>query len=237
MTATATRPAARKASPRPAPRPSGGRERARRDRREPPDPTPSWWSVRALTVVAFVMIFGCLLGLAVFHSILVQNQAGLDRLAQDVAFEEQRAGGLRLRFANSESDARIVANARAVDMVLPRERKALPAVLPGAGNTPVPAAHPFGIPPATPPTTAAPSTTAPPPTTPPPTAPPTAVAPSTAPGPVPAATVPPASRPPAPATSPNPATATTRPPAPPTSAAPAPATPAPATTVVRSTNR
>ena len=59
-----------------------------------------------------VMVFGCLLALAVVQTMLVQSQLRLDGLAAEVEAEQQRFDRLRLRVAELEAPERIVAEAR-----------------------------------------------------------------------------------------------------------------------------
>ena len=62
--------------------------------------------------VTVVILFASLFGLAVFHTVLVQGQAQLDRLDARVASQEATAQELRLGVAELEAPSRIVAEAQ-----------------------------------------------------------------------------------------------------------------------------
>lgn len=62
--------------------------------------------------VALGLLFLSVLGVVVFQALLVQTQSHLDDLEEQVRVEEARADDLRLRLAELQSPARIVAEAR-----------------------------------------------------------------------------------------------------------------------------
>jgi cell division protein FtsL len=72
-----------------------------------------------------------LLGLAVFHSMLVQGQLGIDRADDQIEQEQMRQRELRKQVAALEAPERIVAEATARGMVQPENRAYVPAVVPG----------------------------------------------------------------------------------------------------------
>jgi hypothetical protein len=87
--------------------------------------------LRVLGGVACLLLFGALLGLAVFHSVLVQGQLGLDRMEHEIEAEQELQRALRKDLAALASPERIQAEATARGMVLPNEREYLRAVVPG----------------------------------------------------------------------------------------------------------
>ena len=66
----------------------------------------------AAAVLAVLLVFGGLFGLAVCQAIMAQNQMRLDRLDREVADAQARYQRLRLRVAELESPERIVAAAQ-----------------------------------------------------------------------------------------------------------------------------
>ena len=119
-TATAARaPARAPERSRPAGRPQL-RLVERRQRRTRHQPRRS--GLRLGITVTVVILFASLFGLAVFHTVLVQGQARLDRIDARVASQEARAQELRLQVAGLEAPSRIVAEARGrLGMVSPAE--------------------------------------------------------------------------------------------------------------------
>ena len=81
--------------------------------------------------IAVVLLFGSLLGLAIFHSVLVQGQLRLDQANREIAQEQARERELRLQVAQLGAPERVLAAAEARGMVQPNDRKYLPAVVPG----------------------------------------------------------------------------------------------------------
>jgi len=92
--------------------------------------------LRLLGGLAAVLLFGSLLGVAVFHSVLVQGQLGLDRMEQEIQTEQDLQRTLRKQVAELASPERIQAEAIARGMVMPEERAYLQAVVPGQGVPP-----------------------------------------------------------------------------------------------------
>jgi hypothetical protein len=91
--------------------------------------------VRRLRMVgglAAVLLFAALLGLAVFHSMLVQGQLGIDRADDQIEQEQMHQRELREQVAALAAPDRIVAEATRRGMVQPQQRAYLPAVVPGA---------------------------------------------------------------------------------------------------------
>lgn len=87
--------------------------------------------LRLLGALACLLLFGALLGLAVFHSVLVQGQLGLDRLDEQIQQEQETQRELRRQVAELTSPERILAEAATRGMVPPDRREYLPAVVPG----------------------------------------------------------------------------------------------------------
>ena len=77
------------------------------------------------------LVFGSMLGLAVFHSVLVQGQLHIDRLDSQITTEQERETALRLQVAQLGAPARIIVAARDQGMVPPDDRKFLAAIVPG----------------------------------------------------------------------------------------------------------
>jgi cell division protein FtsL len=88
--------------------------------------------LRILGGLAATLLFGALLGLAVFHSMLVQGQLGLDRADKEIQQEQTRQRELRQQVAQLGAPERILAAAAALGMVQPDSREYLPAVVPGS---------------------------------------------------------------------------------------------------------
>lgn len=61
-----------------------------------------------VVVLATMALFGSLFGLAVFHTLLVQSQAELDELDQEISRAEAHTEELRLEVAELESPERIM---------------------------------------------------------------------------------------------------------------------------------
>jgi hypothetical protein len=114
-----------------------------------------------MAVVALLLLFGAFFGLAAFHSVLVQNQLRIDRLAKEVAVEEALHDQLRLAYARQSSPDRMLAEAQAREMVQPTEREYLSVVIPGDAAVPPPSPNPYNTR-RVPSTTAVPATSAPP---------------------------------------------------------------------------
>jgi cell division protein FtsL len=68
-------------------------------------------------VVLTLLLFVALFGVAVSHALLIESQAHLDELDEQVASEQDRYERLRLERAELESPDRIVAEAREMGMV------------------------------------------------------------------------------------------------------------------------
>jgi hypothetical protein len=68
-------------------------------------------------VVLTLLLFGALFGVAVSHALLIESQASLDRLDDQVATEQDRYERLRMERAELESPDRIVAEASEMGMV------------------------------------------------------------------------------------------------------------------------
>ena len=77
------------------------------------------------------LVFGSMLGLAAFHSVLVQGQLHLDQLDTRIAQEQARETQLRLQVAQLGAPARIMVAAGDQGMVSPDDRKFLASVIPG----------------------------------------------------------------------------------------------------------
>jgi hypothetical protein len=157
---------------------------------------PSRTSIGVVGVLAFIFVFGALLGLAAFHSVLVQNQLQLDRLSRDLQREQARYQELRIQYGQAAAPYRILAQASARGMLQSKSKQPLQSVLPEQGNLHAPSARPFGnVSNFVPPVVSAPPTTAPAQTPPPQTTAPTTTAPAAA--PTTTTTLPPASTAPA----------------------------------------
>jgi cell division protein FtsL len=65
-----------------------------------------------VAIVGTTLLFALLFGVAIFQTVLAQNQANLDRLDRRVAEERYRYQRLRLDVARLESPARVVAAAQ-----------------------------------------------------------------------------------------------------------------------------
>lgn len=150
---TPARAPSRRPSPRPVPKPArtGGSSAAaaavatatarRVERDKAPKARPNLEVVaserhrtlrlRVLGGVACVLLFGALLGLAIFHSVLVQGQLGLDRMDEQIEAEQELQRSLEKSYAELASPQRIWDAAIARGMVLPDEREYLPAMVPG----------------------------------------------------------------------------------------------------------
>ena len=87
------------------------------------------------------LLFVAMLGVAVFHSMLVQGQLGLDRTDDQIEQEQMRQRELREQVAALAAPDRIQAEAIARGMVQPENRAYLPAVVPGAVVPPPEAAE------------------------------------------------------------------------------------------------
>jgi hypothetical protein len=87
--------------------------------------------LRVLGGLALTFLFASLLGMAIFHSMLVQGQLGIDRADDQIEQEQMRQRELREQAAALASPDRIVAEAQRRGMVLPQDRVYLPAVVPG----------------------------------------------------------------------------------------------------------
>jgi cell division protein FtsL len=120
-TAAHSAPQARRRPAAPAPTPLAVVVRPRRVRR-----------LRMVGGLAAVLLFAALLGLAVFHSMLVQGQLGIDRADDQIEQEQMHQRELRERVAALAAPDRIVAEATRRGMVQPQQRAYLPAVVPGA---------------------------------------------------------------------------------------------------------
>lgn len=72
-------------------------------------PAPRRARIGIITAVATLIIFSVLLGLVLFQTMMVQNQARLDRLDAQVRDQQATYQQLRLQVAQLESPSRIVA--------------------------------------------------------------------------------------------------------------------------------
>ena len=102
-------------------RPALGLVEAQRSRRR----------LRIAGAATVTLVFGSMLGLAVFHSVLVQGQLQLDRLDGQITTQQERQTSLRLQVAQLGAPARIIIAAGQQGMVPPDDRKFLAAVVPG----------------------------------------------------------------------------------------------------------
>jgi cell division protein FtsL len=87
--------------------------------------------LRIAGIATFGLVFGSLLGLAVFHSVLVQSQLRLDKIDARISEEQDRQNALRLQVAQLGAPERIISAAGEQGMVPPDDRKFLAAVVPG----------------------------------------------------------------------------------------------------------
>lgn len=87
--------------------------------------------VRIAVTSSAVLLFGSMLGLAAFHSVLVQGQLRIDQLDQRITAAEHEQTQLRLRVAQLGAPQRIVIAAGDLGMVIPDDRVYLAAVVPG----------------------------------------------------------------------------------------------------------
>lgn len=78
------------------------------------------------------LVFVSMLGLAVFHSVLVQGQLHMDRLDSQIDVERQHQSELRLAVAQLGAPQRIIIAAGDQNMVPSVDRKYLAAVVPGS---------------------------------------------------------------------------------------------------------
>jgi hypothetical protein len=81
---------------------------------------------RLWVATAMVLAFFVFFGLAVFQTMLVENQQQLDRLDKQVAAEQTTHAGLALETARAESPQHIVDQATKLGMVPAVDRKYLP---------------------------------------------------------------------------------------------------------------
>lgn len=96
------------AVPRPTPRPP---LRPARPPLRVVRPGPRRARIGIVTAVATLIIFGILLGLVLFQTMMVQNQSRLDRLDTQVRDQQATYQQLRLQVAQLEAPSRIVAAA------------------------------------------------------------------------------------------------------------------------------
>jgi hypothetical protein len=134
---TPARAAARRPSPRPMPKASPEKAPKTRPNLEvvAPDRRRTL-RLRLLGGVACLLLFGALLGLAIFHSVLVQGQLELDRMGEQIDAERELQRSLKKDYAALASPERIQAEATRLGMVLPDEREYLQAVVPGQSVPP-----------------------------------------------------------------------------------------------------
>ena len=105
-------------------------------------------AVGLLGAFAFLSIFGALLGMVVFQTLLIQGQHDLDRLDRDLVVEQERLAELNLQVAQLESPDRVLrAAATRFGMIPPVERLPLDPVDPGSpgDRLPPPGDDPFGL--------------------------------------------------------------------------------------------
>ena len=105
-------------------------------------------AVGLLGAFAFLSIFGALLGMVVFQTLLIQGQHDLDRLDRDLVVEQERLAELNLEVAQLESPERVLrAAASRFGMIPPVERLPLDPVDPGSlgDRLPPPGDDPFGL--------------------------------------------------------------------------------------------
>lgn len=109
--------------------------------------SPRVWSLGALGVFAFLMLFGALLGAVVVQTGVVQHQVEKDELGDRIAEQSEIQDRLSLEVARLEAPQRILSEAQErLGMVAPDNRPYLPPVLPDDPGTPVPLPDesPFG---------------------------------------------------------------------------------------------
>ncbi len=109
--------------------------------------SPRVWSLGALGVFAFIMLFGALLGAVVVQTGVVQHQVEKDELADRIAEQSEMQDRLSLEVSRLEAPQRILSEARErLGMVAPDNRPYLPPVVPDDPSTPVPLppVSPFG---------------------------------------------------------------------------------------------
>jgi cell division protein FtsL len=88
--------------------------------------------LRVVGGLFITFVFATLLGLAVFHSMLVQGQLDIDRADDEIEQEQMLQRELRQQAATLAAPERIVAEAQKRGMVRPDDREYLPAIVPGA---------------------------------------------------------------------------------------------------------
>jgi cell division protein FtsL len=125
------RTAAARPSPRPVPR-RGAAERRPPALRVVTDERPSNVRIGLVGTVVLTLVFGSMLGLAAFHSVLVQGQLQLDRVNRAIQQEEAAERELRLEAGRLAAPERILLAAEANGMVRPDDRKYLAAIVPGS---------------------------------------------------------------------------------------------------------
>lgn len=109
--------------------------------------SPRVWSLGALGVFAFLMLFGALLGAVVVQTGVVQHQVEKDELGDRIAEQSETQDRLSLEVARLEAPQRILSEAQErLGMVAPDNRPYLPPVVPDDPSTPVPLPDesPFG---------------------------------------------------------------------------------------------
>ncbi len=109
--------------------------------------SPRVWSLGALGVFAFLMLFGALLGAVVVQTGVVQHQVEKDELGDRIAEQSELQDRLSLDVAKLEAPQRILSEAQErLGMVTPDNRPYLPPVVPDDPLTPVPfpGVSPFG---------------------------------------------------------------------------------------------
>lgn len=85
-------------------------------------------------VGVLVTVFVALLGLVVFHTVLVQNQSQIDGLDEQLTLERERIKDRRLEIAELESPERVIAVAESEGLVVPDDVVMLEAVQPEIAN-------------------------------------------------------------------------------------------------------
>lgn len=108
--------------------------RVERDKRASLEIVEARRSRRRLRIAGMSMVglvFGSMLGLAAFHSVLVQGQLRLDQFDTRIEQEQAREMQLRLQVAQLGAPARIMVAAGGQGMVSPDDRKFLASVIPG----------------------------------------------------------------------------------------------------------
>lgn len=109
--------------------------------------TPRVWSLGALGVFAFFMLFGALFGSVFVQTAVVQSQVHKDQLQTQIGEQTELQARLSLRVSRLESPDRIRAEAQVrLGMITPDDRPYLAPVVPDDPSSPLapPGDNPFG---------------------------------------------------------------------------------------------